>query len=293
MRSAAPAAGRRPDRARRWSRPLVTALAVGAAVATLVVAIAVSSAGPAPPPTDGSSPVLLDEEFDTVLDPAVWNTCHWWADGGCTIESNAELQWYLPGQVSVADGQLRLTAVPEEVQASNGETYPFRSGMVTTGPPADERPAKLAFRYGSVEARVKLPAGRGLWPAIWLLPANQDSRPEIDLLEVLGQDPAELIMHLHPEDRSAQSPSKRVRLRGPSFAADWHTVRLDWQPRRLTFLLDGREVWRVTGSRVPNEPMYLVLNLAVGGVYPGDPDRSTPFPATFAVDRLTITGAAS
>jgi beta-glucanase (GH16 family) len=133
--------------------------------------------------------------------------------------------------------------------------------------------------------------GRGLWPALWLLPASRESRPEIDLLEVIGQEPSKVLMHLHPTRESAKSPNKEYTVPGPSLADDWHTLRLDWSAKRLDFLVDGTRVWQVKGSQVPDEPMYVVLNLAVGGVYPGPPDANTQFPATFAIDYLRITAA--
>src|SRR3712207_1131709 len=74
--------------------------------------------------------VLLNATFDDgELDSAVWNTCHWWADRGCTIATNNELEWYVPEQVSVSDGALRLTADREPIQGSDGKPYDFRSGM--------------------------------------------------------------------------------------------------------------------------------------------------------------------
>ena len=251
---------------------------------------------PAPPQTPAATGprVILDDDFESgPLDTSVWNTCHWWNDEGCTIASNNELEWYRSEQVAIRDGALQLTAVPESIQASDGKEYPFRSGMVTTGPEQHDGQAKLAFTYGTVEARLRVPAGKGLWSAMWLLPADEDSRPEIDVLEVLGQDPGKLIMHLHPEDRNAESPRKDYQLSGTDFAAGWHDVKLDWQPGVLTYYVDGKRVWRVTGDQVPAEPMYLILNLAVGGVYPGDPDESTAFPAIFAIDRVKITAAES
>lgn len=287
------------------SRMVARGLAVLAAL-TLLTACATGEIGEAPQvderietpssprPTPSPDKVLLDESFDSGrLDRSVFNTCHWWADGGCTIASNDELEWYVPEQVTVADGELRLTAAEEAVRGTDGRPYDFRSGMVTTGPPPrdEEAPAKLAFTYGSVEARVKTPAGQGLWPAFWLLPADRESRPEIDVLEVLGDDPGELVMHLHPRDRGAESPSRSYRVPGPNFAEAWHTIRLDWTPKKLEFFVDDVRVWRVTGKQVPDEPMYVVLNLAVGGVYPGPPDENTKFPATFAIDYLKITAA--
>lgn len=239
-------------------------------------------------PTKRAPAVVLDEDFDRgTLDSAVWNTCHWWAADGCTIASNNELEWYRPEQVSVANGTLRLEADRDLFRAPDGRTYPYQSGMVTTGPASDGRPAKVAITYGTVEARVKVPAGRGLWPAIWLLPTSQESRPEIDLMEVIGQNPSELIMHLHPADRD-NSDSHRYQLPAGSLADGWHTLGLIWAPGRLDFRLDGATVWTVTGDQVPDEPMYLVMNLAVGGAYPGHPDHSTRFPATFEIDYVRM-----
>ncbi|HYI53478.1 MAG TPA: glycoside hydrolase family 16 protein [Microlunatus sp.] len=277
------------DRRRRW--PLLVVLAV---LATVIATVAVRQAtDPSATPSTSSNRVVLDENFDGgTLDESRWNTCHWWNDGGCTIASNNELEWYRPEQVTVADGTLRLTAAPNRYVASDGETYDFTSGMVTTGPTPDDDNAKVAITYGTVEARFKAPAGRGLWPAIWLLPASKESRPEIDLLEMIGQDPSELILHFHPEDRDADSPSKRVRVTAPDLAEDWHTVGLSWTPGKLVYTLDGTPIWTVTGDQVPSEPMYLVMNLAVGGAYPGPPDSRTPFPATFEIDYVRMsTGA--
>jgi beta-glucanase (GH16 family) len=162
--------------------------------------------------------------------------------------------------------------------------------MVSTGPPHDGKPAKRAFTYGTVDARVWVPDGKGLWSAMWLLPASQESRREIEVFEILGNDPTTSIMHLHPSDRSAASPAKTAKLPGVDFSQGWHDFRLDWRPRSLTFTIDGHRVLRLTGRQVPDKPMYLIIDLAVGGDYPGDPSWATRFPATLAVDRVTITG---
>jgi beta-glucanase (GH16 family) len=239
---------------------------------------------------DDRGETLFEDDFDGErLDPARWNTCHWWDDGGCTIESNDELQWYVPSQVSVADGALNLIAEDVETRGVDREEFPYRSGMVTTGPPGDDSEAKFAFTFGVLEARVQAPAGDGLWAALWLLPVDRDSRPEIDLFEVLGNDPSEMIMHLHPEDRDEESPSFVYRMApGSSFADGWRDVRLEWEHERLGYFVDGRQVWEVVGDQVPDEPMYVVANLAVGGFYPGEPSCSTRFPATYSIDYIRV-----
>jgi beta-glucanase (GH16 family) len=282
----------------RARRRLGVVLGTGLVVLAIVASLAIFDVWPrvgaailSRTGSESTTTVLLDENFDgDSLDTRVWNTCHWWGDEGCTIASNDELEWYRPEQVSVSDGVLRLTADRIPTRGSDGKDYDYRSGMVTTGPvDSDDDVGKVSWTYGTVEARFRVPAGRGLWPAIWMLPLDRESRPEIDILEVIGQDPGRLIMHFHPRDRDEESPNEEYRLPGRTLAEGWHTIRLDWQPERLTWSLDGKQVWRLTGSDVPDEPMYLVLNLAVGGVYPGPPNETTEFPATFEIDRVRIT----
>lgn len=235
--------------------------------------------------------VLLDENFDgETLDKEVWNYCHWWNDDGCTISSNDELEWYLPSQVVLKDGTLQLIADPTTVQASDGKQYDYVSGMVTTGPATYQGQPKLAFTYGQVDVKFKVPAGQGLWPAIWLLPASGESRPEIDMLEVLGQTPNKLRITFHPKDRSAPEPSRYYVLpTGYGMADTWHTISLNWSHESLKFYLDGTTIWSLSSSSVPNEPMYLVMNLAVRGPASGSPNKLTRFPAVFEIDHVRIT----
>jgi beta-glucanase (GH16 family) len=261
-------------------------LVAGAVVAT---AQAWPDAPSARPRSVGRWEVVFDEPFDgDALDAERWGTCHWWDLGdGCTILSNDEQQWYQPEGVEVRDGNLRLTATPQRSTHLERE-FAYRSGMVSTGRPGDDPDdvARFAFTYGSVEVRSRTPAGTGLWPAIWMLPVTNESRPEIDLLEQYGEDTREASMTLH-----AMEGGERVRDRHyeptDDLSEGWHTVGIDWTDEHVIWFLDGREVFRVEGPRVPREPMYLVLNLAVrGGEHA--PDDDTSFPATFLVDRVTV-----
>lgn len=269
---------------------VLLALAATATASCAPPARAPSSAGAPSPAADAS--VLFEERFDgPELDRAMWNTCHWWDDGGCTIDSNDELEWYLPSQVAVRDGALHLTAERVETTSPDGDVFPFRSGMVSTGPPRYEEPPRFAFTYGTVDVRLRAPAGRGFWSAFWLLPADSSSRPEIDMLEVLGHDPGLNLMHLHPSDRSEDAPRAEYRLPGgATFDEGWHDIRLEWTRDELRFFVDGKLAWAHRGDDVPDEPMYLVTNLAVGGEYPGSPTAETPFPAVFSIDHITVRG---
>ncbi len=225
------------------------------------------STQPAGPRAEGRWTVGLHDGFDgTTLDGDLWGTCFWWDEGdGCTILGNDEEQWYVPEQVSVADGLLRLTAQPEESRHFD-RPFPYASGMVSSGRPADgvDDVARCAFTYGSVEVRFPHPGRRGpVAGGVDALPVTNESLPEIDLLEQYGDDPTRASMTLH-----AMEDGEQVRNRGYVDTADlsegWHTVGIDWTEDRLVWLYSARSV-QVEGSRVPREPMYLVANLAVGG----------------------------
>lgn len=231
------------------------------------------------------APVFAEEFRGGELRASRWNTCHWWARHGCTLQGNRELEWYLPGQVRVGGGVVRLVAERRPARGAGGRVFPFRSGMISTGPPRGSSRPKFAFRYGRVEMRARVPAGRGLWSAFWLLPADRDSKPEIDVMEVLGHRPSVVEMHLHP--RRGADPLGRE-WRQPGLSRGWHTFGIEWRPGVLEWLLDGRVRWRVTGRDVPAERMYLVANLAVGGDWPGAPSSSTRFPSALVIDWIRV-----
>jgi beta-glucanase (GH16 family) len=234
---------------------------------------------------DGSrSNQLLDGGFDgNSLDSAFWNTCYWW---GCTIPSNGELQWYERSQVSVADGLLHLTAEALPVEIADGDRLSYRSGMISSGPSEQGGKPKFAFTYGTVEARLRVPAGKGLWSALWMLPAFGDSRPEVDIVEVLGSDTRTSYQTLHRRDRNSKAIQHSER--GSDLADGWHVYRLEWLPEKLRWYVDGKLVFTVKGDEVPDKPMYIMANLAVGGRWPGSPNESTRFPASMLIDYIDI-----
>lgn len=235
--------------------------------------------------------LLFSDEFEgDSLDVGRWTTCYWWDNGGCTNRGNQELQWYLPGNLVVSDGTLKLRAVRSPVTASDGQTYPYASGMVTSGRSTSDtsRSPRFTFQYGFAEIRARLPRGQGLWPAFWLLPASHDSTPEVDVMEVLGHEPdrAHFTVHFNTDNGKRQAGEEWT---GPDFSAAWHTFGVDWGPQALVWYVDGLERWRYTdAARIPAEPMYLLANLAVGGDWPGAPDASTPFPSDYEIDYVRV-----
>jgi beta-glucanase (GH16 family) len=162
--------------------------------------------------------------------------------------------------------------------------------MVTTGRPVDDHrvPAGLLVRHGIVEMRARLPAGAGLWPAFWMLPETHESRPEIDIMEVNGRRPRVLSVHLHTLLRGERA-SLGERCTYGDLSQDWHVYSVEWNRHNLVWYLDGQKCWEVNdAASVPAEPMYILINLAVGGDYVGPPDDTTVFPATLEVDWVRV-----
>jgi len=239
-------------------------------------------------------PLLFADDFDGAsLDESKWNPHYWWRDDedGCTIAPNNELQWYQPDDVIVADGTLKLRGQQRTVTTCDGEVYNFTSGVVTTGKEAWDHPEpdKFAFLYGYAEARLKMPLGQGLWPAFWLLSCDQEWPPEIDVMEFLGHKPTITHMTYHYLDDEGTHRGSGDWWTGPDFSSDWHTFAIDWRPDAIVWYVDGVERYRFTdATRIPHEPMYLVLNLAIGGDWPGPPNETTPFPSYFEADYVKV-----
>jgi beta-glucanase (GH16 family) len=234
---------------------------------------------------------VFDDEFSgTTLDTSKWVTCYDWhtaSSNGCTNGGNQELEWYVPQQVSVSNGSASLTAVASGITGSDGsksQEYPYQSGMISTGRETPGTPPKWSGTYGYYEARMKVPTGKGLWPAFWLLPTDSSWPPEIDMMELLGSKPNQIIMTYHWKD-SAQNPQKDYTIyTGADFTSGWHTYAVDWEPSSIDWYVDGVKRKSVRSDTVPSKPMEIILDLAVGGSLPGTPAPSTQFPAQAQID---------
>jgi beta-glucanase (GH16 family) len=227
---------------------------------------------------------------------------------------NNELQYYTrePENAFVKDGHLHIRAVKE---AAHG------CGFTSARLKSRKRDGSPLFNkvYGKFEWRAKLPLGRGLWPALWLLPQGDAygtwaSSGEIDVLEARGQEPNKVSGAIH---FGGKWPTNTVltsdyTLPDGGTIADFHTYALEWEPGELRWYVDGavyatRSFWWSTsrtdgkqGLRPEKEadlnpwpapfdkPFYLVMNLAVGGNFLGNPDRTTPFPAEMLVDYVRV-----
>ena len=160
------------------------------------------------------------------------------------------------------------------------------------------------MKYGLIAARMQVPAGTGLWPAFWMLgdDINAVGWPrsgEIDIMEALGQDPSVVRATIHgPAGASGYAHGHSFDT-GRALTAGFHTYEISWSPNSITWLLDGVPYWSITSSALApgqawvfDQPFHFVLNLAVGGDYPGPPNALTPFPATLLVDWVRMYGSA-
>jgi beta-glucanase (GH16 family) len=212
----------------------------------------------------------FNEDFnEPQLDTSFWSTAY--SSGG-----NGELQYYSPDALSLNNGKLLITATNTP---ANG--YPYTSGIIHTQ-------GKFSQEYGRFSIRAKLPKGKGYWPAFWLLPAKSNFPLEIDVFEYLGHKPHVVYLSQHWSDAAGHHLHRTHASKiNANFSTGFHTFTLDWSPDELRWSIDGVTQFRST-SNIPNVPMFLLINLAVGGKWPGNPDSTTHFPASMQVDYVHV-----
>lgn len=228
-------------------------------------------------PTDPAHPgmrLAFSEEFNSFSASAsgigtTWKTTYKINDQLRTLSSNKEAEYYSDASVgvnpfSLQGGVLAITAAP----GSNPLNLAYNSGLITTA-------KSFAQQYGYFEVRAQLPAGQGFWPAFWLLPASGGWPPEIDIFEVLGKDPTTAYFSLGSTTGSSGTNTVRML---PDLSVGFHTFGLDWQADRIKWYVDGNEVAEAATPADMHQPMYMLLNLAVGdaGSWPGQYDAGMP-----------------
>ena len=274
------------DRAQSASSSGLTAPRTSAPESTTTSVAASTVTSSLPPLADGTNwkPVLRDDFTGAALDPTHWSTCYSWSSTTCTNASTHELELYTPENVSVAAGELHLTARSEGAFAL-GRHFAYTSGMVSTARP--DR-TMFAFRYGYIEARARVPAAAGLWSAFWLLPSNHSALPEVDVFEIVGYQPGVALEFTHWQGtNAAQQFGNATAL--PTAVGGWHVYGLDWEPSSLTWYVDGRKVWTMNNrAGVPQQDMTVIADLAVGGPYATAPRGAGAFPATMRFDYVKV-----
>lgn len=214
--------------------------------------------------------VWEDQFTHSFLDETKWTAEDWAAN------KNEELQYYSPNNVKTVNGKLVLISKKETYQGRD-----YTSGAIHTKD-------KLEVQYGKLEMRAKLPVGQGIFPAFWLLTSKESTwLPEIDIVEMLGHKPTEIWMVLHWLDQNNKLTSVSTSFEGNDFSRDFHTYELVWNEQYIAWFIDGVERYR-TSAHIPTDPMYLYINTAIGGVWPGSPDHTTIFPTFFEVDYVRV-----
>jgi beta-glucanase (GH16 family) len=237
------------------------------------------------------------DEFDgpagAPVDPVRWRF-----DVGGGGFGNEELQSYTDRATNAhltGDGSLAIEALREDHTGPDGIARAYTSARLKTQ-------GLFEQAYGKIEARLVVPRGQGLWPAFWMLGADIErvgwpECGEIDIMENIGKEPTIVHGTLHgPGYSGAEGPSAAYTLPGGGrFADDFHVFAVEWEPNVLRFTVDGALFATRTPADLPtgrrwvfDHPFFVILNVAVGGRWPGPPDASTPFPQRMRVDYVRV-----
>ena len=251
--------------------------------------------------------LVWHDEFDgaagTLPDPAIWTLeTGDGSDRGIPGWGNRELEYYTDSADNVSmdgDGNLAIT-IREVDAAATAPTCYYGPCRYTSARLITWHKAEAA--YSRVEARIKIPFGRGIWPAFWMLGSNLDEvgwpqSGEIDILENIGSEPATMHGTLHgPGYSGANGIGGDYALpQGKRFADDFYVFAIEWEPNEIRWYVDEDNYLTLTPDDIPTKrewvfdhPFFVVLNVAVGGYWPGDPDETTSFPQTMQVDYVRV-----
>lgn len=252
---------------------------------------AMAAGAAAPGAAQCEKPIWQDEFDGQQLDASRWrhvpgdgcdqNLCGW---------GNGEEQWYLPKNVRVADGALRITAQREKHQGRK-----YTSGKISTE-------GLVSFVHGRIEARMKLPKGAGFWPAFWAMPANTDLQwplaGEIDILENSGHTPEKVLGAIHFGNPWPDNVHYSESILAPKdWGNEFHVYGVHWSEDEIRWYVDDKEYGVATPKDVAPYPwlfndsaFYLILNVALGGTLGGEIDKSV-LPGELVVDYVRVYAA--
>jgi beta-glucanase (GH16 family) len=251
---------------------------------------------PAPIPASGWT-LTWSDEF-SAPDGSSPDPKKWAYDLGGKGWGNHELESYTnrPENAHIEKGNLVITARKESFIGADGLTRDYTSARLKTQ-------GLFVQTYGRIEARIKIPEGQGMWPAFWMLgqdipTADWPQSGEIDIMENIGKEPDKIHGSLHGPSTTAPTSdltSIFTLPTGQNFASDFHLYAVEWDPDTVRFYVDANlyatfhaSDWPAGGKWVFDHPFFLILNVAVGGDWPGPPDASTKFPQTMLVDYVRV-----
>lgn len=244
-------------------------------------------------PEDNGWVLVWSDEFDTPTSDNRPNPSKWTYELGASGYGNNEKQNYT-NQVKNASyetydgvGCMKITALKD------GDGADYSSARIKTE-------GLFEFRYGRAEARLKLPYGKGLWPAFWMLGTDYATNTwpacgEIDIMENKGIQPNIVSSALHMPGRSGGNPvTSTFGYQDRRFDTDFHVFAVEWDRERIDFIVDGTIYHRVEKASVTDgewafdHPFFIILNVAVGGDFGGVPDDNTYFPQSMYIDYVRV-----
>jgi beta-glucanase (GH16 family) len=220
----------------------------------------------------------------------------WVIETGGNGWGNNELEYYTARSQNVQqmNGNLVITALQEMYTGPDNVTRNYTSARIKTA-------GLFSQAYGRFEARIKIPQGQGMWPAFWMLGNNIGSAGwpacgEIDIMENIGKEPTKVHGSMHgPGYSGANGLSGTYTLPTGNFGDDFHVFAVEWAPGVVQFYVDGNLYETRTPADLPagttwvfDHPFFLLLNVAVGGNWPGPPDSTTVFPQMMLVDYVRV-----
>ena len=234
--------------------------------------------------------VWADEFNGTSIDTSKWS----YEIGGGGWGNN-ELEYYTarPQNSYVSNGSLYIRALAETYKGPDGVTESYTSARMVTQDKGD-------WTYGKFEVRAKLPEGQGLWPAIWMMPTFSEygtwpASGEIDIMELLGNDTTKVYGTIHYGSSSnQQSSGGNKTLSSGGFYSSYHVFSVEWDSISVTWLIDSVPYYSQTKSGIAptnwpfNKDFFFILNVAVGGGWPGNPNGTTQFPQSMIVDYVRV-----
>ncbi|MEI6062716.1 MAG: family 16 glycosylhydrolase, partial [Bacteroidota bacterium] len=241
----------------------------------------VAADGPITPDTYPGMQLVWSDEFNA----STVNMENWSYEIGGGGWGNSELETYtsLGDNSFVADGKLNIVAT------KNYSGY-YSARMVTKG--------KKEFKYGRIDIRAKMPFGQGIWPALWMLGSNISSAGwprcgEIDIMEYLGHDVTRVYGTAHYDEGGHKSQGGSYVLpNGQGYNSQFHVFTILWQENSIIWYVDYQKYFEVTPANIKfdafNLAQFFIFNVAVGGVWPGNPDGTTVFPQKMQVDYVRV-----
>jgi beta-glucanase (GH16 family) len=275
--------------------PLAILLVCVGGVVAIYAAAGTCAVGSSPQDAGPNWVLTWSDEFDgpdgSAPDPKKWTV-----ETGEGTWQNSELQYYTARRTNsrVEKGNLVIEALHEKFTGPEGTTRAYTAARLKT--------EKLfTQKYGKFEARIRILKGQGMWPAFWMLgddisTAGWPACGEIDIMENVGFEPAKIHGTIHgPGYSGDDSLGAPYALPAAQFADDFHVFAVEWEPKEIRFYVDGHLYETRTPADLPagahwvfDHPFFLILNVAVGGKWPGNPDASTRFPQQMLVDYVRV-----